>query len=60
MIDRCICNEVSFERALETAEKHGCQTVSELQKRIDICDSCRMCLPYLQKVLETGQTEFET
>lgn len=49
-----------FEKALEVAEAEGCETVEELRECIDICGSCRMCLPYLRKALETGQTEFET
>jgi bacterioferritin-associated ferredoxin len=60
VIDRCICHEVPFEEALELAEAEGCETVEDLRERIDICGSCRMCLPYLRKALETGQTEFET
>jgi bacterioferritin-associated ferredoxin len=51
---------VRFEEALELAEAEGCETVEDLRERIDICGSCRMCLPYLRKALETGQTEFET
>ena len=58
MIDRCICNDVRFEEALEVSENYGCQSVSELRDHLKICDTCQMCLPYLQEMLETGKVEF--
>lgn len=60
MIDQCICHEVSFEKALKVARARGCETVEELKRHLDICDSCEICRPYLQEMLDTGQTEFDT
>ena len=59
MIDRCVCNDVTFERALEVAEGCGAASIEELQQEISICNNCRMCQPYIQEALETGRTEFE-
>lgn len=60
MIDRCICHSVPFEKALEAAREHNCETLEELREHIDISNSCQMCDPYLRKTLETGQTKFDT
>jgi len=60
MIDRCICHEVPFKRALAVAREQDCQSLEELQGRIELCNSCQMCRPYLQEMLRTGQTEFST
>jgi len=58
-VTRCICHDCSFEKIKEYAEEHKLATVEELQKR-EICScGCRMCAPYIELILETGETAFE-
>jgi len=58
-ISRCICHNRSFEAIKAYAEQHNIDTVKELQE-LNICScGCRMCLPYVEKILETGKTSFK-
>ncbi len=52
-IRRCVCAEVTFEelrqrgvRTVEEAEDQGCGI------------NCGLCRPYLQRMVETGETAF--
>ncbi|MFN1836127.1 bacterioferritin-associated ferredoxin [Balneola sp. MJW-20] len=58
-VDKCICHKRSFEVIREYAEKEGIKSVSELQKQ-NICSTgCGLCIPYIELMLETGETSFE-
>ena len=57
-VDRCVCHDVLFEQIKERAEKEGISTIEELQA-LEICSTkCRMCLPYIEMMFETGETKF--
>ena len=52
-VSACICGEISFAElkeagvtTLEGAEQFGCGI------------TCRLCVPYLLRMIETGETEF--
>jgi NAD(P)H-nitrite reductase large subunit len=47
-----------FDEIKDYAEKNNISTIEELQKRNYCSNSCRMCTPYVEMVLKTGQTEF--
>jgi len=57
-VTRCVCFSVHFEDLKEIAEKHDCRTIEELQRHVEFGMGCRMCLPYVAKMLLTGQTDF--
>lgn len=59
MVDRCVCYDVSFETLLESAKRHQCKTLVELQAHVEFGQRCRLCHPYVERMLETGETEFE-
>ena len=53
LVRRCVCGDVSFEAlldlgvaTLEDAAQHGCGV------------NCGLCRPYLQAMIETGETAF--
>lgn len=54
-VDRCICNAVTFSRALHVARLRDVRTVEELQDHVSISDNCRLCRPYVQRTIETGE-----
>lgn len=58
MIDRCVCFDLTFDRLKETAETHDCKTISELQTVVHFGQQCRLCHPYVEKMLRTGRTCF--
>lgn len=59
IVNRCICYDVFFEKLKEVAEETGAQTIEELQEHIDFGLNCGMCVMYVAKMLETGDTEFK-
>lgn len=58
-VNRCICQRLSFEEIKKYAREHELTSVKQLQAN-EICSTkCHMCVPYIEMVLETGETEFE-
>ena len=56
-IDRCVCFEVTFEQLKRCADDEGL-ALDELQQRFGCGRGCGLCLPYIRRMLETGQTCF--
>lgn len=55
---KCICHDRTFEDVKSYAEEHNITSVDELQDQ-DVCsNSCGLCAPYVEVMLENGQTEF--
>ncbi|MGK7371383.1 MAG: hypothetical protein ACNS64_14320 [Candidatus Halalkalibacterium sp. M3_1C_030] len=57
-VTKCICHGRSFEEVKEYANQHDIQSVEELQKQKYCSCGCGLCSPYVELVLETGETEF--
>jgi len=57
-IDCCLCYKKSFAEILEHARQTGSQTITELQEGIDFGGKCGLCLPYVRRMLKTGETVF--
>ncbi len=57
-VDRCVCFDVSFARLRAYADEHRCG-LEELTARFGCGRGCGLCVPYLKRMLETGQTAFD-
>lgn len=57
-IDRCICRSTSFARLKQTADRSGATTVDELHEHAAFGTDCETCLPYVRRMLRTGETVF--
>lgn len=57
-IDRCICYNVKFADVKKIMDDNGFNTLEEVQSVIDVSKNCKLCRPYLEKMLQTGETEF--
>jgi len=58
-VSSCLCHSCSFEKIKQVAADRDIETVEQLQEE-DICGtSCGMCIPYVEMVLENGQTAFK-
>ena len=57
-VTHCICFQ-SFASAIEKAREAGCANVRELQEQMDISANCGLCVPYVQRAIETGETAFD-
>lgn len=54
-VDRCVCFDVSFERLKRHADAAGAD-FDRLQERFGCGRGCGLCIPYIRRMLETGET----
>ena len=59
MVDRCICFNRTFSEIKIIADKHNIKSISELKKCITFGENCKLCIPYVELMLKTGEIEFE-
>ena len=57
-VDRCVCFHRPFEELYAIAQKCGAKTLEALQEETDFGLSCRICNPYVRRMLQTGETVF--
>ncbi|MBP9095312.1 MAG: (2Fe-2S)-binding protein [Ignavibacteria bacterium] len=58
LINRCVCFNVKFADVKKIMDENGFTKLEEVQSVIDVSKNCKLCRPYLEKMLETGETEF--
>ena len=58
VVDRCVCRGVSFAELKDLAERTGAD-LDGISERMGCASGCSMCVPYIQKMLESGETSFE-
>ena len=56
-IDRCVCYDVRFD-TLKSALDERPRTLDEIRSEFGCMDCCGMCRPYIERMLETGETVF--
>jgi bacterioferritin-associated ferredoxin len=57
-IDRCTCFGRTFAELKRTAERTGAETVAELQAHAAFGQRCKLCHPYVRRMLRTGEVVF--
>lgn len=57
-VTKCICHDRSFEDIKVHAEENKITSVEQLQQERYCSCSCGLCIPYVELMLETGETEF--
>ncbi len=57
-IDRCICFQKTFASLKQVAERTESMSVEALQEHTAFGKNCQLCLPYVKRMLETGETVF--
>lgn len=58
-VNRCICHKITFTQLKRLAEEEGLKTVYEIRDRGLASSKCKLCEPYVEKLLETGETSFK-
>lgn len=58
-VNRCICHDKTFEEIKEYADDNNIRSVEELRWDNYCSCGCGLCSPYIEIVLETGETAFE-
>lgn len=57
-VDRCVCFNRPVLELLAIAKQTGARTLERLQEETQFGLSCRLCNPYVRRMLETGETSF--
>jgi bacterioferritin-associated ferredoxin len=57
VVSACICHRRSFRELRKLAERGGWRTVEQITAETGCGSGCGLCLPYLKRMLETGETE---
>lgn len=57
-IDRCYCFQQTFADLKAAADAHGTATVEALQDHVVFGHQCKLCHPYVRRMLRTGETVF--
>lgn len=57
-VDRCVCRGVTFADLKDLVDRTGAG-FDELADRTGCGSGCSMCLPYIKRMLESGETYFE-
>lgn len=57
-IDRCYCFQETFATLKEVADETQAASVEALQDHIEFGQQCKLCHPYVRRMLRTGMTVF--
>ena len=57
-IDRCYCFQTTFAELQAVAEATGSKRVAALQEHVLFGQRCKLCHPYVRRMLRTGTTVF--
>jgi hypothetical protein len=57
-VDRCYCFGRLFAELKAVADATGAATVPALQAHVAFGQRCRLCHPYVRRMLRTGETVF--
>jgi hypothetical protein len=57
-IDRCVCFDRPFSELLRIADETGAETLEALQEETAFGLACRICNPYVRRMLTTRETLF--
>jgi len=57
-IDRCLCFQVSFQALSEIAQREQITELAQLQDVVTFGKKCKLCHPYIKRMLTSGETVF--
>ena len=55
-VTRCVCFDKTFAELKAVANSVEAGTLEELQKHVVFGQNCKLCHPYVRRMLETGET----
>ena len=57
-IDRCYCFQKTFSALKQVAVREKAGSVAALQEHAHFGQQCKLCHPYVRRMLRTGETVF--
>ena len=58
-VTKCVCNHKSFQEIIDYAASNHIDSVEELREHEFCSLKCKMCEPYIEIALQTGETSFK-
>lgn len=58
-ITKCICLDMTFVQMKKIMKEENIKSIEGLRKIKPVATNCKLCLPYINNMIETGQTEFD-
>ncbi len=58
-IVKCICYDTTFEEMKKIMKENNLHSIEDLRKIKPVGLNCRLCVPYINKMIETGQTKYD-
>lgn len=58
LINKCVCFDTTFKEMKSIMKKYDLKNLNELRKVKEVGTNCKLCVPYIEKMISTGQTEF--
>lgn len=58
LVTKCICSNLTFIEMKRIMKEKNLHSIEELKSHIPVAENCRLCVSYINKMIETGQTEF--
>jgi bacterioferritin-associated ferredoxin len=58
-VTKCVCYDMTFQELKEIMKKNDLKTIEELRKIKPVGTNCKLCVPYIKRMISTGETEFE-
>lgn len=58
-ITKCICFDKTFQEIKKIMKEKNISSICEIIEVTGVAANCKLCLPYITFMIETGQTEFE-
>jgi bacterioferritin-associated ferredoxin len=59
MVTQCVCFHKTFAELQGVMRHHELTTFEELKCHVRFGENCKRCVPYVKKMIETGNTAFE-
>jgi NAD(P)H-nitrite reductase large subunit len=57
-VDRCVCFDRTFSELKQVAKATGAKSIPALQCYVLFGRKCKMCHPYVNRMLKTGEVQF--
>ncbi|MDQ3021232.1 MAG: hypothetical protein M3R36_11795 [Bacteroidota bacterium] len=58
-ITKCICYDTTFSEMKKIMQENNLKTLEELREIKMVAVNCRLCVPYIKRMIGTGETEFD-
>lgn len=58
-VNRCICHQILFSELRAMAHDKGFTQIEDFQRESICSTKCKLCIPYIKRMLQEGITEFK-